>query len=83
MKVWKSCPHCFHKLGEGFSADPGVSMRIAKRAIFRESLDKCARVMTVPGVDVAAHDFGGFHSRNLVSALCAVERELGALALHA
>jgi hypothetical protein len=54
-----------------------MGMGIAKGAIFRESRDKCARVMTIPGVNVAAYDFGGFHSRNLTSAACGVERELG------
>jgi hypothetical protein len=36
-------------------------MGIAKLAVLGESGDKRFRVTTVPGVDVAAYDLGGFH----------------------
>ena len=76
MKVGKSCPCCCDKFSKRFSAESRVIMGIAKRAIFRESRDKCARVTTIPSINVAAYNVGGFHSRNLASALCDVEREL-------
>jgi hypothetical protein len=36
-KVRKSRPYCFHVFGKRFSADSGMSIRIAIDAIFRES----------------------------------------------
>ena len=61
MKVGKSCPQSFYIFGKSFSGDTGISIGIAKRAVFRESGDKRISIATVPGIMIAATYFGGFH----------------------
>jgi hypothetical protein len=61
MKVGETCPQCFYIRGKSFYADAGISIRIAKRSVFRESGDKRIGIATVPGFMVAASNFGGFH----------------------
>ena len=77
MKVGKSCPYGFHKFSQRFSADSGIVMGVAKRAIFREGGDKNIRIATVPGIEVAAYKVGRFHSRKrLAIASSGVEYEV-------
>jgi hypothetical protein len=76
MKIGESCPQSLYICGKSFSANAGMGVRIAKGSIFGESGNKRVGITAIPGIVIAAGYFGGFHSRNLASSLCGVEREL-------
>ena len=76
--IGESCPESLYIRGKSFCTNAGVGVRIAKGSIFGESGDKRVGIAPIPGIVIAAGDFGGFHSRNLASALCSVEIEAAA-----
>jgi hypothetical protein len=57
VKVGESRPQPFDMCGKSFSADAGISIRTAKRSLFRESGDKRVGIATVPSFMVAASNF--------------------------
>ena len=60
MKIGESCPQSLYVFGKSFSANAGVGVRNAEGSIFGESGDKRVGIAPIPGIVIAAEDFGVF-----------------------
>src|SRR5271165_1692431 len=60
-KVRQGRPYSLDEIGKSFSADAGIRVGIAKRAVFCETGDKCIGIATVPGVVIVSCDIRSFH----------------------